>query len=260
MQIDGRIVFRDKSGDCEVIVADQGNKRSLYLDGDTLQSCMYLDRPHFLAMAYSHAMMTALLFNENPGRVLLVGLGGASLVKFLLQVCPRISIDVAEINPMILEVARRFFFLDDRDAQVEIFAQAGQELVKDRLEQGHAYDLVLVDAFDDHGPARALLHRTFFDDCRRLLCGNGIFAMNLWNRPEDGFPSIYAAIAASFADRTLKLLLAESYDNAIAFGFKTPAAARELMQLKGKAKKLGKRTGINFTRHLRNLYWQNFRE
>ena len=61
MQIDGRIVFRDKSGNCEVIVADQGNKRSLYLDGDTLQSCMYLDRPHFLAMAYSHAMMTALL-------------------------------------------------------------------------------------------------------------------------------------------------------------------------------------------------------
>ena len=113
MHIPGKIIFRDKTGDNEIIVADDGNKRSLYLGGDTLQSCMYLNQPYSLAMAYSHAMMCTLLFNRNPARILLVGLGGASLVKFLLHVCPQTTIEVAEINPSIIKVARNYFGFDD---------------------------------------------------------------------------------------------------------------------------------------------------
>ena len=258
MQIPGRIIFRDKTGFSEIIVADDGNKRSLYLDGDTLQSCMYRNQPHILAMEYSHAMMCALLFNGNPSKTLLVGLGGASLIKFLLHVYPAIDIDVAEINPAIISVARDFFCFEKNAGQVVVFPEAGEALVKKRLQEGYAYDLVLIDAFDDSGPARALLSREFLDDCRSLLDDDGIFAMNLWNRPQDGFYDIYGVIAECFRGRTLKLLLAESYDNAIAFGFKAPVRARELLKLKGKARGLGNRTGINFSRYLRALYWQNF--
>jgi len=258
VQIDGSIIHRRTNRFGQLIVADEGPKRSLYLDGNTLQSCMYLRQPHVLVMDYSHAMMCALLFNDTPARVLLVALGGASLVKFLLHACPQVAIEVAEINPAVIAAARNFFYLPVDFEKVKIFEQAGEELVREKLQEGEAYDLVLLDAFDDRGPARALLRPEFLHDCRELLRQNGIFAMNLWNRPQDRFPEMYAVITTCFDGSTLKLQLAESYRNAIAFGFRTPIRPRELQQLKPLAKKLGKRTGINFSKYLRTLYWQNF--
>jgi spermidine synthase len=255
--INGRIIHRSRNSLGQIIVADYVGKRSLYLDGDTLQSCMFLNNPTALVMEYSHAMMCALLFN-TPGRVLLIGLGGASLVKFLLRFSPRIQIEVAEINPAVIEIARNFFFLETEMEQVSIYHSAGQELVGRRLAEGRQYDMVLIDAFDDNGPARALLQREFLYKCRRLLRGGGIFAINLWNRPEDGFCENYSLLAEIFESNILKLLLAESYANAIAFGFNAQIKSDQLHKLKPRAKTLGKTTGVNFAKYLRTLYWQNF--
>jgi len=255
--INGRIIHRSRNSFGQIIVADYVGKRSLYLDGDTLQSCMYLNNPTALVMEYSHAMMSAMLFNP-PGRVLLIGLGGASLVKFLLRFSPRIQIEVAEINPAVIEIARSFFFLETGIEQISIYQGAGQELVGRRLAEGKRYDMVLIDAFDDKGPARALLQREFLFNCRQLLSSGGVFAINLWNRPEDGFGENYSLLAEIFEDNILKLLLAESYANAIAFGFDAQIKAGLLHKLRKSAKTLGKGTGINFTKHLRALYWQNF--
>lgn len=259
MNIPGRIIHRDRVGKGEIIVADDGMRRSLYLDGDTLQSCMYLDRPAILVMEYSHAMMCALLFVNQPRRILLIGLGGASLVRFLLELLPDTFLEVAEINPRVIEAARQFFSLAENDGRLQIIPQPGEELVQQRLTAGESYDLVLADAFDDHGAARALLERPFLDSCRRLLADRGVFAMNLWNRPQDRFPAIFEVIAEVFRDKALKLALAESYRNVIAFGFPFPIRAKDLHRLRPTAKKLGQRSGINLAKYLRALYCQNFR-
>lgn len=259
MQIPGKIIHRDKRCGSEVIVVDHGNRRSLYLDGDTLQSSMYIDQPCALVMEYSHAMMCALLFVSQPRRILLIGLGGASLVRFLLDLLPETIIEVAEIHMGVIEAARRFFFLSEDLGRLQVFELPGQEMVQKRRAAGIYYDLVLVDAFDDHGAPRALLERPFLDDCRRLLSADGVFAMNLWNRPQDRFPAIFATISEVFRNNTLKLPLTEAYRNAIAFGFPSPIRSRELLHLRPAAKKLGQRSGINLARHLRTLYWQNFR-
>ncbi len=259
MDIPGRIIHRDKRGGSEVIVTDDGNRRSLYLDGDTLQSSMYIDQPAALVMEYSQAMMCALLFVNRPRRVLLIGLGGASLVRFLLDRVPDTVIEVAEIHAGVIEAARKFFFLGENGRNLQVFEEAGEEMVLKRLEGGTAYDLVLVDAFDDHGAARALLELPFLDNCRRLLSAQGVFAMNLWNRPQDGFPAIFGLIAEVFRDNALKLPLTEAYGNAIAFGFPSRVRSRELLRLLPIAKKLGQGSGINLARYLRTLYWQNFR-
>lgn len=259
MQIPGRIIHRDKRGGSEIIVAEAGNRRSLYLNGDTLQSSMYIDQPAALVMEYSHAMMCSLLFVGRPRQVLLIGLGGASLVRFLFGLLPDTAIEVAEIDPGVIETARKFFLLGEDSSRLRVCAQAGEELVQKRLEAGSSYDLVLVDAFDDHGAARALLERSFLDNCRRLLTGHGVFAMNLWNRPQDRFPAIFATVAEVFRGNALQLPLTEAYGNAIAFGFASPVKPRELHRLRPMAKKLGQQSGINLARYLRMLYWRNFR-
>jgi spermidine synthase len=255
MMIDhARVIYRGprNSG---ITVADDGCRRNLYLEGDTLQSTMLLTDPNRLAMEYSHAMMCALLFQPAPEKILLVGLGGGSLVKFLLEFCPAAAIDVAEISPEVIRVARQYFLVPD-SKQLLITPAPGEVVAADRLAAGKRYDLVLLDAFDDNGPARALLDEQFLCRCRALLDTGGVFAMNLWNRPVDNFSSIHASLAKLFGC-TLKLLLAEANSNAIVFGFNRPVQAGKLMNLKPAARELGRRTGINFIRLLRQLYWQN---
>ena len=253
----GRVIYRGsrRSG---IIVADDDTRRSLYLDGGILQSCMLLDDPSRLYLEYSQAMMCALLFQPAPANMLLVGLGGGSLVKFLLEFFPAARIDVAEINPEVVRVARDYFLLPE-EGRLRIMTAPGEEIVAERLAAGARYELIIVDAFDDHGPARALLGEGFLRCCRTLLAGNGVFTMNLWNRPADDFPAHRAALAKLFGRQVLTLLLGNANSNAIVFGFHEPPPAGSLMKLKPAAREMSRRTGVDFVRWLRQLYWQSIR-
>lgn len=250
-----RIIYRSTPPP-GITVADDGFRRSLYLDGDSLQSCMLLNNPTTLVMEYSQAMMCALLFQPAPARILLVGLGGGSLVKFLLRFCPGASIEVAEINPEIVEVARNFFQVPE-DRRLTVTLAPGEEVLARRRAAGRSYDLLLLDAFDDHGPARALLDERVLCGCRDLLAEGGVFAMNLWNRRRDNFPALHTALAAIFEGRTLKLALAENDSNAIVFSFREVVHRNRLLRLKLQATALARRSGINFVHLLRQLHWQN---
>jgi spermidine synthase len=53
--------------------------RHLHVGGRAIQSAMRLDAPDDLALAYTRAMMAALLFQPQPRDVVLIGLGGGSL-------------------------------------------------------------------------------------------------------------------------------------------------------------------------------------
>jgi spermidine synthase len=250
-----RVIYRG-STDSGITVAEDGSLRNLYLDGDVLQSCMQLADPNTLHLEYSQVMMCALLFQPAPRKVLLVGLGGGSLAKFLLEYSPGAEIDAAEINPEVVRVARQYFLLPE-SGHLRITTAPGEEVVADRLAAGSSYDLIFVDAFDDRGPARALLKDDFLRRCRALLASNGVFTMNFWNRPIDNFPAILDKMAGLFDRRIHQLPLANANSNAIVFGFNERPPAANLMELKPASHELARRTGINFPRWLRQLYWQN---
>ena len=256
MDFDRYKIIHRGSPDSGITVADDHCRRNLYLSGDTLQSSMLLNDPNKLDLEYSQAMMCALLYKPAPKKVLLIGLGGGSLVKFLLDFCPGSNIEVAEINSEVVTVARQYFFLPNSE-RLRITLAPGEEVVAERLAADERYDLLLLDAFDDNGPARALLDERFLYRCRALLDSGGVFAMNLWNRPVDNFPAIYATLKAIFGKATQKLLLTQANTNAIVFGLTKPIPAKNLMKLKPAARKLSHCTDINFVRMLRQLYWQN---
>ncbi len=256
MNIDGYNVIHRGSLKSGITVTDDGYRRKLYLDGDTLQSSMLLDDPNGLDLEYSQAMMTALLFQPAPRKVLLVGLGGGSLVKFLLKFFPEVRVDVAEIDSEVVTVARQYFFLPE-DERLRIMLAPGEEVVAARLASGTRYDLLLLDAFDDSGPARALLGEQFLRRCREMLTPGGVFAMNLWNRPSDNFLAIHTSLTSLFGKGTQKLYMNGANRNAIVFGLSTPIQGLDLMGLKPVALDLSRRTGINFLGLLRQLYEQN---
>lgn len=252
---DCRVIYREPGGS-GLTVAEGDGRRNIYLDGGILQSSMLLADPSGLCLDYSLAMMSCLLFTPAPGRVLLVGLGGGSIVKFLLRACPEARIDAAEISWQVIRAAREYFLLPANE-RLEVINAPGEEVVAAQLAAGGNYDLILIDAFDDSGPARGLLEEQFVNNCRALLAGGGVFAMNLWNRPEDNFPANFARLSSLFEGRTYKILLDGAHRNSIVFGFNHALPAGNLMELKQAALELSRRTGVNFIRWLRQLYWQN---
>lgn len=256
--IKGTIVSRCRDEFGEIIIADRGTKRCMYFGGGVLQSSIRLDRPGALVEEYNHAMMSALLFRGCPRSVLMIGLGGCSLVNFLLKAFPDCVIDVVELRRQVIDLARDFFILPGENPNLKIFHASGQDFVQRSDGECGTYDLILIDAFDDSGPAAALTDKRFLTLCRTRLNKDGIFAVNLWNGPEDNFPGIYARLLKVFGNNALRLFLAEAYQNAIVFGFDNPEMYADLSAYKVAAKDMQKKYNVNFPRYLRQLYWQNF--
>ncbi len=246
---------RDEFG--EIIIADDGVIRSLYF-GDVLQSCIKLDQPAALVDGYNQAMMSSLIFRDDPRAVLLIGLGGCSLVNFLLNSFPACAMDVVEIREKVIDLARGHFLLRTENATLKIFHAPGQDFITQGADGCKRYDLILVDAFDEGGPAAPLLEKDFLLACRQRLEEGGVFAMNLWSRPKDNFPAAYAAISEAFGKNAMKLAVSESCWNTIVFGFADRAADCDLNAHRPAARMLQQRHGINFPKYLKYLYWQNF--
>jgi spermidine synthase len=257
-KIEGTIVCHRRDEYGEIIVADEGAKRSLYFGEGILQSSIRLDQPGRLIGDYSQAMICGLIFKHDPRSVLLVGLGGCSLVHFLLRAFPDCAVDVVEIRQQVIELAYDFFLLPKKNANLRIFHAAGQDFIMQQEEGCRNYDLIIVDAFDNDGPAADLSEKPFLAACRQRLKEDGICSFNLWSRPKDNFPALYTAIEETFEGSTLKLLPDETCWNAIVFGFIRPLLSQDMAGYRQMARTLQQAYDINFTRYLSYLCWQNF--
>ena len=232
--------------------------RSLYF-GDDIQSSIRLDQPDMLIEDYSRAMMSALLFRNDPGSVLMIGLGGCSLVNFLLKAFPQCWIDIVEIRQTVIDLARKFFLPTGELAHLKIFHDAGQDFIC-RCKDLGGYDLILIDAFDEGGPAAPLLKRDFIAACRARLNRRGVFVMNVWNRPSDNFSALYASVLEIFERLALKLPLGEAYQNVVILGFGDTQTNLNLLEYRSMAESLQREHRINFPKFLRYLHWQNSSE
>ena len=257
--INGTILCRCRDEHGEITVSEEGNERTLSFGG-VAQSTIRTDRPELLLEDYNQAMMAALLFQKEPRSALMIGLGGCSLVHFLLKAAPDCALDVVEIRKHVIDLSREYFFLPAQNANVRIVHAECGKFLNARSADSPKYDLIIVDAFDSAGPAASLQESGFLSSCREELSESGVFVMNAWNSPEHRFPVLYQTVQAAFENNTLKLLLSESYRNAVIFGFRDPASCYDLPAHRSQAEELKERFGINFPRLLKLLHWQNFDE
>ncbi|SVC92083.1 uncharacterized protein METZ01_LOCUS344937, partial [marine metagenome] len=86
---------------------------------DSRQSCINLDRPQEVVFPYTKMIFAALLLQDNPTSILIVGLGGGTLPKTLSQLFPSAVIDVVEIDAAVYRVAQQFFKFKETD-QVKV--------------------------------------------------------------------------------------------------------------------------------------------
>ena len=90
-------------------ISEEAGVRTLHFGSDWIQGAMRIARPWNLELEYTREMMASLLLRDAPRKVLLIGLGAASLTKFLYRHYPLAHLTVVEIEPAVVAAARQFF-------------------------------------------------------------------------------------------------------------------------------------------------------
>jgi spermidine synthase len=147
------------------------------LDGCT-QSEMRIDDPYALVNEYTRKMMGFLAFQPRPKQVLIIGLGGGSLVKYCHRHLPTTRITAVEINPDVLAL-RSQFLVPREDDRLTIIQADGADHVARMAGRGEQINVILVDAYDHAGIANAVVQRSFVENAKQILGTNGVFVMNL---------------------------------------------------------------------------------
>lgn len=220
--------------------------RTLHLGSQAVQSAMRVARPDSLELAYTRAMMAWPLFCPNARDVLMIGLGGGSLAKHLLARETGLNVTAVEIEPVVVELARRYFALPGDDAHFRVCMADGAEYVPARA--AHA-DVILLDGYDAGDQVERLATEAFYKACRRALRHGGVLVVNLWGGSPD-FDHYFSRLCQAFEDRVAWLSV-EGKSNVVvfAFGAEVRCAGRE------EARALGRRWGLDLAGYVRALHW-----
>ena len=77
--------WRTKNSESDIEMSEKDGVRALHLGSSMVQSAMRLTAPNELELAYTRCMMGFLLFHPNPIHIVMIGLGGGSLAKFVYE-------------------------------------------------------------------------------------------------------------------------------------------------------------------------------
>ena len=176
-----KILTRTRSLFKDIFVIERENLREMWFQGNGrfyLQTRIDLDCPDDLALIYTRLLLAPLMWNPAPSRILMIGLGGGVLPRFLSEVYPDLMMDVVEVDPRVTELARRFFNFKE-SLRLRMFEDDGRAFVK---QQGHKYDLVFLDAFKGGSVPYHLKTAEFYQEIAQSLTGEGILVTNLYGK------------------------------------------------------------------------------
>lgn len=232
-------------------VSEAAGVRYLHFGSEWVQGAMRVARPFSLELEYTREMMLPLLLapDDNwPRRVLAIGLGAGSVVKFLHRYCPQADLTVVEIDPRMPAVAAMHFRLPAEDERLRIVIDDGARFVAASDTQ---WDFILVDGYDHRARANALDTAGFHRDCRARLAPDGRISLNMFGRTR-GFRASAQRLIDAHDGRALVLPSLDE-GNAICIAAGSTPIDIPLATLRERARLLRSQTTLNLTPTLSRL-------
>jgi len=171
----------------EVVYDDGKLVRVMNVKG-TYQSATYLDDECYELVFGYHRAYNAMFASEPPAtpirRVAMLGGGGFSYPKHLVATHPDISVDVVEIDPMVVAIAERWFYLDRLAAEFEVEETDRLSIYIDDarafLDEGDStYDAIVNDCFSARVPVMSLATVEAARAIHRRLNPGGMYLSNV---------------------------------------------------------------------------------
>ena len=161
-----------------VVTEDSRGLRTLYFERNgARQSVVKVGDPDHLVLPYARAMPVGLAFVKEPKRVLIVGLGGGTIPGFLHKHYPETRIDAVDIDPDVVDVARRFFGFRE-DATMKAHVADGRRFIEECEEP---YDVIVLHAFCSDSIPYHLATREFLQALRPALPRWGFCVATVWS-------------------------------------------------------------------------------
>ena len=188
-------------------IVDYGSLRSLIFVRDSgeevVESTLDISSPQTLFLLYTQKMFSSFLIGDIPKKVLLAGLGGGSMVHFVNYYFPKIQMDIVEIDPEILKIAKEYFNLKENKMNKIIIADVYEFLKNSK----NYYDIIFMDAFlkpskhtDPTGVNLKQKEKDFFNHIKKNLTSRGVVVFNINYHKDylqdiqnmrENFPNIY---------------------------------------------------------------------
>ena len=170
--------LRLNSYDKPFLVEDGEHRAMCFTTDGSIQSEMRIDNPSALVSEYTHKMMAFLLFRPRPRHVLMIGLGGGSLLKYCHRHLPTTRFTAIEIDANVISL-RSHFQIPPDGLRLSVIHADGARYVAELAESDARADVLLVDAYDRSGIAQSVAQPEFLENARRVLGNRGVFVMNL---------------------------------------------------------------------------------
>ena len=140
----------------------------LVVDGDL----MLTEKDEFIY----HEMITHVPMAVHPDvkKVLVIGGGDGGVVRELIKYETIETIDVVEIDPLLVEVCRKYIpeiACSLTDPRVAIYHEDGLRFFRSRTDE---YDLIIIDSPNPFGPGEGLFTKEFYGNCYNALHEDGI--------------------------------------------------------------------------------------
>jgi spermidine synthase len=232
-----------------ITLSEERGVRFLHFGSSWIQGAMRIARPFALELEYTRDLMYPLLLREAdwPRSVLQIGLGSASVTKFLYRNRPQARLTVVEILPEVVTAASQFFRLPEDPARIRIEIGDGHDYVTTKRGK---FDLIVVDGFDDKGRPGMLETEAFYLGCRQRLASGGMVSVNLLTRRR-GVEASVQRIRAAFGEHVLVIPPSEA-GNSVAIAALEPIEARAT-ELRRAAEALKSTTGLDLSSALARL-------
>lgn len=199
----GTLEHEETSAFSKIRIRRDGETRLLTFVRDNgqeaVQTRINLSAPHSLQSPYARGMFTSYLYQPSPRRVLIVGLGGGAMVRFLTHYEPDAQIDAVEIDPVVVKLADQYFGARS-GGNVRIHTADAVTFIESTTDR---YDLILMDAFlrpsddtDTTGVPKGLKTIEFLQRLKLTLAPGGVVAFNV-NEHESMTEDI-AAVTTAF--------------------------------------------------------------
>jgi len=195
--------------------------RWMHFGDSAVQACMSLDAPHQLLLAYTQAMLAGLVFIEQPQRLLNLGLGGGSFIRFFEKTWPALAIESVDNSADVIALSREFFQVCEGSPlhcmSAETFVAAAEA----------NYDAIFCDLYADNNHPACMFDEQFYGNCYQSLTAQGMLAVNLLLTDEAEMINLLQAVRKHFP--IVVLMAVPDHTNTILFALQQPVADSEFL-------------------------------
>jgi spermidine synthase len=160
-----------------LFVTEEGHYRWLRAD-NIWHTQMDLRDPQGRGLPYADYIDLAFVFNRDIRKVLVIGLGGGTVPKRFVRDYPNVVVDAVEIDPAVITIAKRYFYVSE-GPRLRIHEADGRQFLRRSKEK---WDLILLDAYYADTVPFFLTTKEFFLIVKEHLTPNGMLVNNVVGR------------------------------------------------------------------------------